>query len=214
MRFFFYIGLVLAASVLVSCGQNAPLDGTDVSAEAEAPQTASVLRDANGRPLEYMLLGQKLPSFSLETTDAQTFTFDTPDTWTVLAFWGIWCGDCRVDGPYKNALSVAIAQDPELSFMSIHTPPNARRADEAFGAYPSIDAYMDEHNYTFPVAIDFDAAIRDLVEVRWTPTYLVVDPQGVVRGFRTDFSVSQGEPVKEFIQYIGALKSEDLTPQQ
>jgi len=128
-------------------------------------------------------------------------------TWTVVDVWGIWCSDCMADAPFMNALARAIEMDPDLDFISIHTPPSAARADEAFGAYGSVAAYFDARRYSYPTVVDADATIRDKLAIAWTPTYLLVAPDGSVAGFRTDLSAAPGQPVKDFLAQIAEVKA-------
>lgn len=184
-----------------------------VTENGPVPETASdsrgdgVLRDADGRPYGYGLLGETLPDIEAPTLAGGTFRTADINQWTVLKVWGIWCGDCRRDSPYVAQLATAIADQPDLDFQSIHTPPNARRADEAYGDYGSVEAYFDAEGYSFPVAVDDDAAIRDALMIAWTPTYLLVGPDGVVRGFRTDLSVIGENAVEQFLADIAATRA-------
>ncbi|OZB12980.1 MAG: hypothetical protein B7X53_17070, partial [Hyphomonas sp. 34-62-18] len=124
--------------------------------------------------------------------------------------WGAWCSDCVADGPYVDALARAIAQDPDLDFISIHVPANANRAtpEELYGKYGSLDAYFASAGYSVPTVLDTDASLRELLQISWTPSYLVVSPDGVVRGFRTDLRVIEDQPVKTFIQDIAEVRKE------
>jgi thiol-disulfide isomerase/thioredoxin len=166
-----------------------------------------IARDSYGRPFGYTLLGQPVPEFTAARPDGTAFTAaDLRGKWTIVDFWGVWCGDCVRDGPYVAALATAVAQDPELNFIAIHTPPSAARVADAFGKYGSVEAYFAERGFSYPNVTDADASVRDAFRVAWTPTYLVVDPEGIVRGFRTDLSAADGEPVKDFLRDVAALK--------
>ncbi|KCZ52403.1 TlpA family protein disulfide reductase [Hyphomonas pacifica] len=185
---------------------NAPPPNTAIVNEGD-----NVARDADGRPYGYDLLGQPLPPLSGQMADGSTFDPDMLDTWTVIDVWGIWCGDCLADAPYVAALVTAIEQDPDLDFLSIHTPANANRAtvEEMFGKYGSVANYFADKGYSYPTLIDDDASIREALKISWTPSYLLVDPDGIIRGFRSDLSVAGGEPVKDFLKDVAKLK-EDL----
>lgn len=170
-----------------------------------------VYRDGDGRPFQYALLGQKLPEFTAPTSDGGTFGSADISRWTVIDVWGAWCSDCVADGPYVDALARAIAQDPDLDFVSIHVPANANRAtpEELYGKYGSLEAYFDSAGYTLPpVVLDTDASLRQQLQISWTPSYLLVSPDGVVRGFRTDLRVIEDQPVKTFIQDIAEVRKE------
>ena len=167
-----------------------------------------VLRDADERPYGYALLGQTLPSIEAPLLGGGTLRTADIDEWTVLKVWGIWCGDCRADSPYVAQLAAAIAERPDLDFLSIHTPPSARRADEAFGDYGSVEAYFEAEGYGFPVGLDSDASLRDALLIAWTPSYLLIGPDRTVRGFRTDLSVAGDTAVADFIRDIETVRAE------
>ena len=167
-----------------------------------------VLRDADDRPYNYAHLGAPLPAFSGSLQDGTVFDSAEIDQWTLVYVWGTWCGDCRRDGPYTSQVATRLAADPDLDFVSVHTPISAARADEAFQRFGSLDAYFDSVGYTFPTLIDEDASIRDALAISWTPTYLLVSPEGVVSGFRTDLSVAGENSVEQFLSDIQTVKDE------
>ena len=225
----------LAAAVMLSaCGpapQPAPASAPEAAApevdgpraqgfitqNATPPEGAAdtkgdgVFRDTDGRPFQYALLGQKLPEFTAPTSDGGTFSSADISRWTVIDVWGAWCADCVADGPYVDALARAIAQDPDLDFVSVHVPANANRAtpEELYGKYGSLEAYFASAGYSVPsVVLDTDASLRQRLQISWTPSYLLVSPDGVVRGFRTDLRVIEDQPVKTFIQDIAEVRKE------
>jgi hypothetical protein len=220
----------LAAFALVSaCGlpefsQSAPDAEVEESVEAVSflsantapPEGAAdtkgdgILRDADGRPFSYGLLEQTLPAFTAPMADGSEFDSTQLSRWTVITIWGTWCDDSRADGPYTAALERAIAQDPDLDFVSIHVPASVERStpEEMFGDHDSLEAYFESAGYTLPSILDMDGSLRELLQVRWTPSYLLVSPDRVVRGFRTDLSVAGDQPVKSFIQDIARVRGE------
>jgi hypothetical protein len=56
--------------------------------------------------------------------------------------------------------------------------------------------------------IDSDASLRNTLRIDWTPSYLLVSPDGVVKGYRSEFSAAKGEPVKDFLKDIARVKAE------
>jgi thiol-disulfide isomerase/thioredoxin len=185
------------------------------TAEAPLPKSAKVrsgetiARDADGRPYTSAQLGKTLPALSGKMADGSNFDPASLDTWTVIHVWGLWCGDSMADAPYTAALVTAIEQDPDLDFLSIHTPQNTNRTNpkDMFGKHGSVAAYFDSKGYSFPTLIDDDASLRQALEINWTPSYFLVDPDGIVRGYRTDLSVAEGEPVKDFLKDVARVKT-------
>ncbi len=178
----------------------------------EAPATADlsrgdVPRDSYGRPFTYEGLGKPLPAFSGELASGASFASSVLEgRWTVIEVWGIWCHDSRNDAPYAAALSRALAQDPDVDFMSIHTPQNDQRTRQAFRGYSSVSAWFEEQGWSAPTLIDRDASIRELLRIRWTPTYLVVAPDLTVQGFRTGLAGTGDMAVKDFVQDIAETR--------
>lgn len=185
-------------------------ENSPASEGAAGAASDSVPRDADGRPYGYALLGRKLPAFTAPMADGGTFESGAINRWTVFAVWGAWCTESVADGPYVDALSRAIAQDPDLDFVTLHVPQTAARAtpEEMFGKHGSLAAYFESAGYTLPVVLDTDGSLREALRISWTPTYLVVSPDGIVRGFRTDLSVDQDQPVKSFIRDIARVRGE------
>lgn len=205
---------LIAASIalLSACSQSEPdatgfiTPDTPVPASAEQ-KSGDVPRDDYGRPYSYAFLGEKLPAFSGTMLSGEEFSSDQLEgQWTVIDIWGLWCGDCMADAPYVAALATAISQDPDLTFMSIHTPPNAQRADEAYGKYDSVQSYFNSAGYSYATLLDTNASIRDTLDIAWTPSYLLIAPDGTVQGFRSELSAADGEPVKDFMRDIAEVK--------
>lgn len=175
------------------------------TAEDTAPGT--VRRDDYGRPFTYEGLGQPLPSFTGPLVSEASFSSSQLEgRWTVIQVWGIWCHDSRNDAPYASALARAIAQDPDLDFMSIHTPQNTDKTRQALRGYSSVSAWFDEKGWSYPTLVDEDASIRELLRIRWTPTYLVIAPDLTVQGFRTNLSDAGDMAVKDFVKDIARTR--------
>lgn len=176
-------------------------------AMTEEADTGKIPRDKYGRPFTYEGLGEPLPAFSgALASDASFSSSQLEGRWTVIQVWGIWCHDSRNDAPYASALARAIAQDPDLDFMTIHTPQNADKTLQALRSYDSVSAWFDEKGWSYPTLIDKDASIRERLRIRWTPTYLVVAPDLTVQGFRTNLIDAGDMAVKDFIKDIAETK--------
>ena len=199
-------GLALCLLGLVAaCGEQ---QATHFITSNEAPphtarqKDGDVPRDRNGRPFQYPLLGLSVPDFTVVTPEGETVTQDAQKgQWTILYIWGLWCPDCIVDGPLVAELGKALADDPDLAFMTIHSPPSEKRRDEAFGRFGSIENYFRAKGYTYPYPylIDADASAKSGFRLPWVPSYLVVDPDGIVRGYRSDLTLAGKTPVQSFI---------------
>jgi peroxiredoxin len=193
-------GLALAACAapaavppLASPPPDFPLIVTDYDTESA---------NVGSRPTSHPLIGKPLPAFRLAREDGESFSdVALKGRWTVIAFTGAWCGDSRADAPHLAALGSAIDQDPGLDIVAVHV-------DARYGTYLSAGDFFDQSGIRMPVALDADRDVYRALEVTWVPSYLVVDPQGVVRGFRTDLSAETSNEggVKRFIKDIAILR--------
>lgn len=178
--------------------------------EMDPPATADlsrgdVPRDDYGRPYTYEYLGQALPDFSGQLTSGDIFDSAQLDgQWTIIRVWGLWCHDSR--GELEQAAQLAEALTDmtadTISFMSIHVPQNADRAEHATRNYDSVGAFFEEAGYLYPTVIDADARLRALLKIRWTPSYLVIAPDRTVQGFRTSLADAGEDGVTQFVQDI------------
>jgi thiol-disulfide isomerase/thioredoxin len=179
-------------------------------ASADSTHDDAAAHGDHERPLEYELLGKPFPQFTATMADGQAFDSSVLNRWMVIQVWGVWCGDSKRDAPYAAALATAIEQDPDLYFLSIHVPQNAESTsdEDMYGTYGSVEGFFAQEGHSYPTVIDSDASIRDLLKINWTPSYILISPDGVVRAFRTDLSVAGGEPVKDFLKDVARVKGE------
>lgn len=189
------------AALLILASACSPASAPSPTTGADAQPAAAAVEDK--RPKSYALIGQSIPPFRAALAAGGSLTeADLKGKWTVIDFWGIWCPDCMRDADHVAALHRAIQQDPELRLVSVHV-------DKRTGAYASVQDYVSQKQITYPVMLDPDKSLYQAFQIQWVPTYLVVDPNGVVRGFRTDLS-TETDPqggVKKFIQDITALRA-------
>ncbi|MEM7328097.1 MAG: TlpA disulfide reductase family protein [Pseudomonadota bacterium] len=221
LRIFSAFFLALGFAACAQAHDHNSADGDDATAYYRPGHTipasadlsrGDVPRDGYGRPYTYEGLGQKVPIFEGTTADGDAFSsLDLDGHWTVIEVWGIWCHDSRNDAPFAAALASALEQDPAVDFMSIHTPQNAKRANKALRGYESVSAWFEEQGWSFPTVIDADASLRTALNIRWTPTYLVIAPDSTVQGFRTNLADAGSLAVKDFVQDIAQTRR-DWTP--
>ena len=199
--------IILTVSMLSGCATPALVTvDTPVPVSAKDSRDDGVLRDKDGRPVRHDLLGQSLPEFSAETIEGEAFASgDLAGKWTVLAAWGVWCHDSRNDAQHINELAQAVAANADIDFLSVHVPFSSEHTDIAYRDYGSVDGFFEAKGVAWPTIIDEQADIRELLEIKWTPTYLVVGPDLTVQAFRTDFSVEGDAAVATFLRDVKAL---------
>ena len=208
--------IILSLSACAEADENSATDyyrpGGEIPATADLSR-GDVPRDGYGRPYTYEGLGEPLPSFTGPLVSGASFsTAVLEGRWTVIEVWGIWCHDSRNDAPYAAELAKALALDPDVDFMSVHTPQNRERADKAMRSYDSVADWFDEKGWSFPTVVDADASIREALRVRWTPTYLVIAPDLTVQGFRTGLKDAGDTAVEDFVADIADTRADWSAP--
>jgi peroxiredoxin len=135
------------------------------------------------RPRVYALIDQPAPDFAFPLRGGGAARLsDYRGRTLVLYFGGLWCPDCVIDGPNTQALARLIARDRRLAFLQIHTR-------DRFGRWGSMDAYFSEYGYNWPVAFDASREFsRDVYRIEWSPSFLIIDRNGVIRRWRTDLT--------------------------
>jgi hypothetical protein len=208
MKHLFAALTALALTAACSNAAETPEAATAIVAANEPAAAPVAAPEGESRPTEYALTGQKLPSFTAPMAGGGTFDSAALNQWTVIAVWGAWCGDSRTDGPYTAALNRAVEQDPDLDFISIHVPaaPGSEYRDKPFGNFGSLEAYFESAGYTLPVVLDTEGSVRETLKINWTPSYLLVSPDGIVRSFQTDLSVDKDQPVKTYIKNVAETR--------
>ena len=206
-----FLAACSAAEIAEPVVATAAETGLPVSNPGEAAAGESSLsHDADGRPLGHALTGQKLPNFSAPLSTGGTFRSADIKRWTVIHVWGAWNSDSVADGRNADALRRAIGQDPDLDFVSVHVPAQAEGTppEKMFGEFGSLEAYFESAGFSFPVVLDTDASVAAALRIEWVPTYLLVSPDGIVRGSRKELSADKDQPVKNYIKDIARIRGE------
>ncbi len=200
-----------AALLLAACSGGEEKANGFITENVPPPASAEtgddgVPRDDYGRPYQYAMLGEPVPEFEITGQTGETLTRDDLlGKWTVLEVWGIWCPDCVADGPNVQALFEELETDDTVDFLAVHAPTSPERADEAFGKYGSVDAYFAANGYSYTYAIDDDASFKTSLNLPWVPSYLLIDPEGVIRGYRSEMSAVEGDAVSGFVTDINQV---------
>jgi len=137
--------------------------------------------------------GERAPLFSGKAyngTGWQTFVFDdllTPEwspnstgdaPWIAIEFLDTDCGFCKTSaekvGNWAQQYSSSVWDGPEVIFIAIAVE------FVADSSRSEIQSFRDSNEHTFPYVDDLDRDIVDEWEVGGTPSYFLVQPDGIV----------------------------------
>jgi thiol-disulfide isomerase/thioredoxin len=133
------------------------------------------------------LQSQKAPDFTLPTRTGANITLsELEETPVVLNFWARWCGPCRSELPYFEA--VAQQSEGEIKVIAINVGESASSVQEFFGDYePTMIVALDKSTEVFVNYCQEDnprAAI---------PITFFVDSEGIVKQIKIGAFASEEE---------------------
>ena len=131
----------------------------------------------------------------IEDLDLRTLESEGPETggeqqeinwdadYLIVNLWATWCPPCRGEIPELNSFyaqhvgSPVSGTDAEVEMVGVnltHSEPSVEKVEEFIG----------EHRIVFPVLLDPEGRIGELIHTESIPTTVVFGPHGKVRAFR------------------------------
>ncbi len=126
----------------------------------------------------------------------------------VLDFWATWCGPCKKSFPAMALTQKKFKDDPDVTFLFIHTWETAEE--------PQKDAksYIESQHYDFEVLMDKKDPVTkknkvvDSYGVTGIPAKFIIDKNGHIRFQLAGFSGDTNEAVEELSTMIELAKDE------
>ena len=117
------------------------------------------------------------PDFSFTTVEGTQISLQgLKGKVALLDFWGTWCPPCRESVPTLVALHKRFAGKP-VEFVGISS-------DSDQNAWKT---FIAAHHMDWPEYIDLSDAVQETFEIDSFPTYIVIDPQGMIRFRQSGF---------------------------
>ena len=119
------------------------------------------------------------PAWSLPDLAGKTVQLsDFKGKVVVVDFWGSWCGPCRMELPYFQAMYEKFKDRRDVAFVGI----NWERARTPEEHLDTAKRFVEANHYTFPVLIDDHehSAVGDY-EIEGFPTVFLIDKTGRIR---------------------------------
>ncbi|MCR8643900.1 TlpA family protein disulfide reductase [Paenibacillus sp. N1-5-1-14] len=114
----------------------------------------------------------RVPSFTLASLTGEEFKVGGErDKPLMINFWASWCGPCEKEAPDLVKLYQAYEGQFDLYAVNITQGDSMR----------NVRAFVDRHQFQFPVLLDKDGKISEKFRVIAIPTSFIVDKKGVIR---------------------------------
>ena len=110
------------------------------------------------------------PSFLLKDMQDKEFSSaQLAGKWTVVDFWGTWCGPCVAEMPKLNKYYLELKQDKmsKINFMSIACNDTKEK----------VQRFLTNNNYEIPVLVS-DSKVEQNYKVRGYPSKYILTPEG------------------------------------
>ena len=128
---------------------------------------------AESRPAADAAATSPAPDFELTASDGKIVRLkDLRGKVVLLNFWATWCPPCKAEMPDLNVLQRKYGADRDFVVLGINDMENA--AD--------VIAFAEREGIAFPLLLDPDGrVIKDLFDVRYLPTSMIIDRDGNIR---------------------------------
>jgi thiol-disulfide isomerase/thioredoxin len=115
-------------------------------------------------------VGTSAPPLAGQNVEGIALKIDFHQSRTVLVFWAAWCGPCRNEQPWLDALATQYA-DRGVQFYGVDMLDHDRALARAFRA---------EFKVSYPSLYDSDGLAAAAYEVDSPPSLVLVDQHGMV----------------------------------
>ena len=188
---FVAVGIILVISVTQA---EAPPESEETYGTTEVASPAPAATNTTKSPGDAASLpvaprvGALAPDFSLLTLEGRHVSLtDYRGGPLVVNFWATWCPPCRQEIPLLQQVFQQRKEVPLVTVDTRETPGKVREFLEAAG-------------YSLLVALDENGTVSDTYQIRYIPTTLFIDGEGVIRsihiGSFTDKSEIDAEIAK------------------
>ena len=115
--------------------------------------------------------GRPAPGFTLPTLSGESATLSDYEGQVVLInLWATWCPPCKAEMPTLNAFYEA-HREQGFVVLAVNNQEDAT----------TINAYIQEKGFTFPVLLDPQAEMLDMYQVQGLPTTFIIDRSGQIQ---------------------------------
>jgi thiol-disulfide isomerase/thioredoxin len=171
MRRTLALALLVSSIGVVSCGRNEkPVKGA--AYDDKKPAATTTEQPADTTSTGSTDVGKPMPEYGAMNLDGSKFDLAAKREKVVLLnVWATWCGPCRYEIPELQQLSERYAaRGFEVVGVSV---------DES-GVESVRDFVKEQKKMTYPVVVDADGTIANLLQTSVLPTSVLVDRTGKI----------------------------------
>jgi thiol-disulfide isomerase/thioredoxin len=132
-------------------------------------------------------VGDRAPDFTVQNLDGEDVAIKMSDfrgKIVMINFWAIWCGPCKEEMPYIQAVSDNWSNE-DLEIISIAINYNENLAN--------VNEFIADEDYTFPVFFDSKGQAKSLYSTSIYPTTFIIDTKGIIRYMQPSSFSDQAE---------------------
>lgn len=127
-------------------------------------------------------VGDKAPEFKVEKLDGSRLTLSSLKGKVVLVnFWATWCPPCREELKYVQKDIVDRFAGRDFAFVAI-----SRGETRA-----KVEAFVKEHGYKFPIALDPQQTTYHLFASNYIPRNFLIDREGNIAFFGVGYDAAE-----------------------
>lgn len=104
----------------------------------------------------------------------------------LLNFWASWCGPCRQEMPYLQAI---LAEKTGVAILTI----NIRESQK------TVSDFMKRNDYTFPVLLDSDGKVSQSYQIQAIPATFLIDKNGIIKAVKVGAFRNKAE-IEDFLK--------------
>lgn len=118
-------------------------------------------------------VGNMAPNFELELLNGESVKLsDYQGKKVILNFWASWCGPCKVEMPEMEQFSKEHGKD--VVILAVNMTVTEKNLE-------TVEKYIEEGGFTFPVLIDADNNVSTTYEALSLPTSYYIDTEGIIQ---------------------------------
>ena len=119
-------------------------------------------------------VGKQAPDFQLPNLEGRSISLsDFQGKPILLNFWATWCGPCRHEMPFIQAIFEEQSNNG-LVMLAIDIGEPA----------PAVNNFLQSNNFSFPVLLDTDRDVAQDYNIRAIPTTFFIDKDGIIQDIK------------------------------